>query len=99
MNILSLNESIQSSHACEFWTGFSVVTKEIRNLANSPKESSDNILNNINNLFSEVNNVNDKLYALFKIIGSQKDLVKKITNIAFDVVNLKEKVIDIIRNS
>lgn len=56
-------------------------------------------MNNINNLFSEVNNVNDKLYALFKIIGSQKDLVKKITNIAFDVVNLKEKVIDIIRNS
>lgn len=98
-NILSLNASIQSSHAGEFGQGFSVVAKEMRNLANSSKESSDNILNNINNLFSEVNDINAKLSSLFEIIKSQKDLVEKITDSASNVGKLTEEVIDIIRNS
>lgn len=98
-NILSLNASIQSSHAGEFGQGFSVVAKEMRNLANSSKESSDNILNNINALFSEVNNINAKLSSLFEILGGQKDLVEKITTSVSSVGKLTEEVIDIIRNS
>jgi methyl-accepting chemotaxis protein len=55
-NILSMNASIEASHAGQFGRGFSVVAKEIKKLANLSRDSARNSASQINNLINSIEN-------------------------------------------
>lgn len=76
-NLLSLNASIEASHAGEHGLGFAVVSDEIRKLAQQSKEYSDGINESITTMRIDNNDVKNKINALTNVSKNQMLSVHK----------------------
>lgn len=85
-NILAINASIEASHAGEFGKGFAIVAQQMRELANTSKDSSNQILSLLNELSTEVHKISSDLSILVNNIESQQSLT---SNISENIRNIK----------
>lgn len=70
-NLLGLNAAIEAARVGEAGRGFTIVAKEIRNLANGSKESSAQILSTLNTIKEHFNMVFDEIHN-FAAIGEEQ---------------------------
>lgn len=82
-NLLSLNASIEASHAGESGKGFSVVAEEIRGLSNQISEALSNIQSEIDDIITSSEEVKSNMVKLENIFSSQTKYIKETTK-AFD---------------
>ena len=77
-NLLSLNASIEAARAGEAGKGFAVVASEVQNLANSTKETTDNISNILTDMTCSIKNVMQKITLINDSITSQSANMEEI---------------------
>lgn len=71
-NMLALNAAIEAARAGEHGRGFKVVADEVRKLAGNVSDSINQVNNNVENIISEVANINDITMKLQKLIEEAK---------------------------
>ncbi len=86
-NLLSMNASIEASHAGEMGKGFNVVAGEIRKLAENSGESAKKIDNSLNSIVEKIyktvertRTTSDKFENLFKNINKVGSIVNEVSN-------------------
>lgn len=72
-NMLSLNASIESARAGEYGRGFSVVAKQMQELANTTKDSSAEVFVLLKELSAETANIEDQLNSLVEDVNKQNE--------------------------
>ena len=72
-NMLSLNASIESARAGEYGRGFSVVAKQMQELANTTKDSSSEVFVLLKELSAETANIEDQLNSLMEDVNKQNE--------------------------
>ena len=72
-NMLSLNASIESARAGEYGRGFSVVAKQMQELANTTKDSSAEVFVLLKELSAETANIEDQLNGLVEDVNKQNE--------------------------
>ncbi len=72
-NMLSLNASIESARAGEYGRGFSVVAKQMQELANTTKDSSSEVFVLLKELSAETANIEDQLNSLVEDVNKQNE--------------------------
>ena len=72
-NMLSLNASIESARAGEYGRGFSVVAKQMQELANTTKDSSAEVFVLLKELSAETANIEDQLNSLVEDVNRQNE--------------------------
>jgi len=72
-NMLSLNASIESARAGEYGRGFSVVAKQMQELANTTKDSSAEVFVLLKELSAETANIEDQLNCLVEDVNKQNE--------------------------
>ena len=72
-NMLSLNASIESARAGEYGRGFSVVAKQMQELANTTKDSSSEVFVLLKELSAETANIEDQLNSLVEDVNRQNE--------------------------
>ena len=77
-NLLSLNASIEAARAGEAGKGFAVVASEVQNLANSTKETTNNISHILGEMNTSVKNVMQKINQINDSITSQSANMEEI---------------------
>ncbi|MBO6113558.1 MAG: PAS domain-containing protein [Lachnospiraceae bacterium] len=77
-NLLSLNASIEAARAGEAGKGFAVVASEVQNLANSTKETTNNISQILGEMNTSVKNVMQKINQINDSITSQSANMEEI---------------------
>ena len=77
-NLLSLNASIEAARAGEAGKGFAVVASEVQNLANSTKETTNNISQILGEMNTSVKNVMQKINQINDNITSQSANMEEI---------------------
>lgn len=87
-NMLAINAAIESAHAGEIGKGFSVVSEEVRSLANSTSIRATQIKKNMNEMISTVNNsVNHSE----NLSSNLTKLVESIKTFSQDIASILEK--------
>lgn len=77
-NILSMNASIEASHAGHFGHGFAVVAREIKKLANQSRDSARHTGNQIKNLLLSIENASDTSASAIEKIKNNLEVFEKI---------------------
>jgi methyl-accepting chemotaxis protein len=85
-NVLSMNASIEASHAGQFGKGFSVVAKEIKKLANQSRDSAAKTGLQIKNLIAGIEKGSSVSNSAVKEIKSNLDIFQKIKEF-YDILN------------
>lgn len=98
-NVLAINASIEASHAGEFGKGFAIVAQEMRTLANTSKDSSNKILNMLNELSKGISSVSSDLNILINTVKNQKELTSDISQNIRNIQNLSKSIDNILSNS
>lgn len=96
-NILAINASIEASHAGEFGKGFAIVAQEMRQLANTSKNSSNEILSLLSELSSEVKKISSDLDSLINTIGNQQNLTGNISESITNIKQLSEDITKVLK--
>lgn len=96
--ILAINASIEATHAGLLGKGFSVVAQEMRNLATTSQNSSNNIFNLIDELSKQIKGNYSDLKILLDSLSKQQDETIYITKSIKDIESITKSIIDVIHN-
>ncbi|AXH13338.1 methyl-accepting chemotaxis protein [Halarcobacter bivalviorum] len=91
-NLLSINAAIEASKAKEYGRGFSIVASEVKKLANSSKQSTLDIGNEIDKITSMTKFVLTKKEAV-------KDLVKNSVNLSKEAIEKLKSLIEVAKEN
>lgn len=91
-SLLALNASIEAARAGEYGRGFSVVAKEISNLAAQTQTATKNINDLIGNLTKEMGEVSEAIITLVENNKKQNDSVRE-TSSSFEQIVVSTRVI------
>lgn len=91
-NLLSINAAIEASKAKEYGRGFSIVASEVKKLANSSKQSTLDIGNEIDKITSMTKSVLTKKEAV-------KDLVKNSVNLSKEAIEKLKSLIEVAKEN
>ncbi|BAF70313.1 methyl-accepting chemotaxis protein [Nitratiruptor sp. SB155-2] len=93
ISALSINGSVEAIRAGEFGNGFSEVSRDIKELANSSEENLDKVIKTINKVKEE----NDQINVLVNnIILTQRAENEKLDRIEYELANNKENLIKVL---
>lgn len=100
--MLALNASIEAARAGDAGKGFSVVASEVKNLSQETLNVSDDIITNINNVNSQVNETTLTISKIGKVIVSLDNAQKEILDFIDDqekmIKNISGNLNDIVNN-
>lgn len=91
-NLLSINAAIEASKAKEYGRGFSIVASEVKKLANSSKQSTLDIGNEIDKITSMTKSVLTKKEAV-------QDLVKNSVNLSKEAIEKLKSLIEVAKKT
>ncbi len=91
-NLLSINAAIEASKAKEYGRGFSIVASEVKKLANSSKQSTLDIGNEIDKITSMTKSVLTKKEAV-------QDLVKNSVNLSKEAIEKLKSLIEVAKEN
>jgi len=97
-NILAINASIEAAHAGELGKGFAIVAQQMRELANTSKNSSNEILDLLNELSSEVRKISSDLDLLINSIDGQQNLTSNISKNIYNIKHCTESITNILKD-
>ncbi len=92
INLLSLNASIEASRTGETGKGFSVVSTEIRKLADKTKKETSKISVIMDMMIIDITSTNKNIDSLFKEINDYNDFILKLDTY---IKNFKENIINL----
>jgi methyl-accepting chemotaxis protein len=90
-NILSINASIESTHADRGGKGFSVISKEIRKLANSTKTSSLEIRQMIEDMIQKTKKQSELVDIVFNIFTQINSYIEETNETNKNIYNISKK--------
>ncbi|WLR52930.1 globin-coupled sensor protein [Bacillus tianshenii] len=85
-NVLSLNATIEAARAGEHGRGFTVVAKEVRNLAHQTEEALDHIQEQIANVQGKVHHFESAFQQIVEQAGSFRDINRGIIEVLEDSI-------------
>lgn len=85
-NLLSLNAAIEAAHAGAAGASFSVVAEEVRNLANTSKNTTKKISDSLLDMQNSIKNILSKIMEIDSLVTEQNANMKEI-NISVDKIN------------
>lgn len=97
-NILSLNATIEAARAGEHGRGFTVVAKEVQNLANQSKNSSSEIANKITEIQAYVENVVESMQSIYENAEEQSKISTNVNELLTKVLDAAMVANDVSRN-
>lgn len=86
-NVLSLNATIEAARAGEHGRGFTVVAKEVRNLAHQTEEALDHIQEQISNVQGKVQHFETAFHQIVEQAGSFRDINRGIIEVLEESIN------------
>lgn len=89
--ILGINASIEAARAGEYGRGFTVVAKEVQNLATYSENSAVEINKILGNLSGEIKKINELIDGLKSFTDVQMDASKRVNEVVVDLVNTCRK--------
>jgi len=96
-NLLSLNASIEASHAGEYGRGFAVVAEEIRNLAEQSKLSVNDIKKIIDSIIKDTRNLVETARNVENALKLQESAVRNTTDSYKEIHESVEKLVVFLR--
>lgn len=97
-NILSLNATIEAARAGEHGRGFTVVAKEVQNLANQSKNSSAEIANKINEVQQYVDGMVDSMKTIYENAEEQNKISTTVNELLSKILDAAKVANDVSRN-
>lgn len=87
--ILGFNASIEASRAKEAGKGFGVIAQEVRGLAETSKESADNIQKAMNNIDSHSQQITENVAKTKSIVNECRESISKFDELISEIKNMK----------
>jgi methyl-accepting chemotaxis protein len=96
-NLLSLNALIESAHAKEYGKGFAVVANEMKKLAGETREFSDKINKSLNEMYSSVDLIIQKIKVIEEMSKDAVNTTKQMTKVIEDITLTSQNLVEIIK--
>jgi hypothetical protein len=97
-SLLGLNASIEAARAGDLGRGFDVVAKEIRKLANNSQESSDDIVNQLQNIKNDVENISSSIHGVVGFIQEIAARMNELNGSYDQLLQMSKEISELQRN-